>query len=88
MGESSGKHRKKYVDRPSRESKICLIHGPGNSSDECKILGDFGAKFSKGNPTKYRGNNPVTSIFLTGNRKIIPLLIMWWMKSYYMKHKK
>ena len=41
------------------ESKICIIHGPRHYSDECKVLGDFGAKYSKGKPTKDRRNNLV-----------------------------
>ena len=41
------------------ESKTCLIHGPRNNYDECKVLGDFGAKYAKGKPTKDRGNHPV-----------------------------
>ena len=44
MGESAGKRQKRYVDHPTDKSKIILIYGPGNSSDECKVLGDFGAK--------------------------------------------
>ena len=58
MGESAGKPRKRYVDCPSSESKICLIHGPGYCSDECKVMGDFGAKCTNGKPTKDCGNNP------------------------------
>ena len=44
MGESTNKRIKWYVDLLSGEFKICIIHGPGHSSDECKVLGDFGAK--------------------------------------------
>ena len=40
--------------------KNCLIHGPGNLSDEYKVLGDFGSKYYKISPTKYRGNVPAT----------------------------
>ena len=40
MIESSGKRRKRYVYHLKGRSKLtCLIHGPGNSSDECNILG-------------------------------------------------
>ena len=59
MGESSGKQRKRYVDLPSVESKIYLIHGPGYCSDECKVLGDFGDKYPNGKTTMDRGNHPV-----------------------------
>ena len=38
-GESAGKRRKRHVDSPTEKSKICLIHGPGHSSEECKVLG-------------------------------------------------
>ena len=39
---------KRYLDHPKDRSKLtCLIHGPGNSSDECNVLGDFGFKYSK-----------------------------------------
>ena len=37
----------------------CLIHAPGNFSDECKFLGDFGFKYVKIIPTKYRERDPV-----------------------------
>ena len=39
--------------------KTCLIHGPGHSSDECKVLGDFDHEYAKGKLTKDHGNNPV-----------------------------
>ena len=54
MGESAGKQRKRYVDYPSGESKICIINGPGNSSDIYKVLVDFGANYAKVKPTKDR----------------------------------
>ena len=59
MGESSGKRQKRYVYCSKIESKPCLIHGPGHFSDECKVLGEFGAKFAKGKPNKDHGNNPI-----------------------------
>ena len=59
MSERTGKHRKRYVDHPQGESKNCLIHFPGNSSDECKVMGDFGSKYVKSTPTKDRGNDTV-----------------------------
>ena len=61
MSESAVKHRKMYVDHPRDISKlICLIHGPGNSSDECKVLGDFGSRYSKSRPTKDHRHDPST----------------------------
>ena len=38
----------------------CLIHGPGNSSDECKVLGEFGSKYYKIRPNKDRRHEPAT----------------------------
>ena len=58
-GEISGKRRKKHVDSPTGKPKICLIHGPGHSSEECKVLGDFGTKYSKSRPTKGDGSSTV-----------------------------
>ena len=60
MSESSVKLRKTYVDNPKRMSKTCLIHISGYSSDEFKVLGDFGSKYVKISPTKDRRNDPVT----------------------------
>ena len=59
MNLSTGKRIKIYVDYPKGESKTCLIHGPRNSSDECKVLGDFGSKYVKSRPTKDHGNDPL-----------------------------
>ena len=36
-----------------------IIHNPGDSSEECKVLLDFGAKYAKGKTFKDRGNRPV-----------------------------
>ena len=50
-----GKHKKRYVNHPRDQSKLtCIISGPGNSSDECKVLGDFGSKYTKIRPNKER----------------------------------
>ena len=43
------------------ESKTCLTHEPGKSSDGCKVLGYFGTKYTKGKPTKDHENNPLLS---------------------------
>ena len=82
MGGSAGKRKKQYVDRPMGKSKTCLINGPRHSSDKCKVLGDFGAKNAKGNPTKDHGNHTTPRKKLT-----VPLLTMWWMKSYSINQK-
>ena len=56
--ESYGKQRKRYVYNPKDRSKpTCLVHVPGHSSEECKVLGDFGSNYAKGGPTKYRGQD-------------------------------
>ena len=61
-GESAGKCRKRHVDSPTGKSKSCIIHGPGHSSDVCKVLGDFGTKYANIRPTKDRRSNPVPRI--------------------------
>ena len=58
-GESAGKHQKRYVDFLKSESKTYLIHGPGNYSDKCKVLGEFGDKYTNSKPTKGNGNHPI-----------------------------
>ena len=58
-GESAGKRRKKYVDIPTGKSKKRIIHGSGHSSEECKVLGDFGTKYANSSPTKDCGSIPV-----------------------------
>ena len=55
--ESSDKRIKRYLDHPKYRYKLtCLIHGHGNSSDQCKVLVDFGSKYSKSRPTKDCGH--------------------------------
>ena len=47
MSEIAGKRRKMYLDHLNDRSKLtCLIHDPGHSSDECKVLGRFGNKYA------------------------------------------
>ena len=66
MSEISGKRGKQYVDHLRDRSKhTCLIYGLGNLSDECKVLGEFGSKYSKRSTTRNRG-----PIILFGGRKI------------------
>ena len=58
MLERDGKCREIYVDHPKDRSKpTYLIRGPGHSSYECKVLGDFGSNYAKIRPTKDRGHN-------------------------------
>ena len=58
-GKSAGKRRKRHVDILTGKSKICLIHDPGHSSEECKVLGDFGTKCAKSRPTKDCVSRPI-----------------------------
>ena len=88
MYESSDKRIKRYVHCLTSELKTCIIHVPEHSSDECKILVNFGTEYAKGNLTKDHGNHPVPKKILTGSWKKNPLSIIWWMRFYYIKHKK
>ena len=83
MNESAGNQRKRYVDNPKDISKpTCLINGTGNSSDECKVLGDFGSKYATITPTKDRGNDPeIRNKFNRQKEKKMLLLTMQWMKD-------
>ena len=44
---------------PTGKSKTCIIHGPGNYPEECKVLGDFGTKHANSSTTKDHRINPV-----------------------------
>ena len=64
MSESASKRRKIYVDHPKDISKPkCLMHGPGHSSDKCRVFGDFCSKYDIIRPTKYLGNNNANRFF-------------------------
>ena len=58
-GERAGKSIKQHIYSSTEKSKTCLIHGPGYSSEERKVLGDFGTKYANIRPTKDRGSSPV-----------------------------
>ena len=58
-GESAGKCRKRHVDSLEGESYTSPIHVPGNSSEECKVLGEFRTKYANSRPTKYFSRSPV-----------------------------
>ena len=59
--ESSDKRIKWYVDNQKGGSKLtCLIHDPGHSSYECKVVGDLGSKYSKSRCTQYCRHEPTT----------------------------
>ena len=61
MSEITGKRRNIYVDHPKIRSKItCLIHGPGNSSDDCQVFGEFVNKYDKYRPNKDCSHYPAT----------------------------
>ena len=53
--ESSGKRIKLYAYCLTRESKTCLIHSHMHTSNEYKVLGDFGTKYDIVKHTKYHG---------------------------------
>ena len=48
-----------YVDILTGKSKNCLVHGPGHSLEEFKVLGEFGTKYANIRPTKDRGSIPI-----------------------------
>ena len=60
MSQRFGKRRKRYSDHPSYRYKLTgLIHVPGNSSDKCKVLVEFGYKYSKkSGRLRTAGNSP------------------------------
>ena len=59
ISESVQKRRKRYAYHPKDRYKLtCLIHGPVHSSDEYKVLGDFGYKYCKIRSTKDRRKDP------------------------------
>ena len=61
MSESAVKSIKIYVYHPHYIYKhTFLIHGPGNSSYECKVLGYFSYKCFKIKPNKDRRNDTAT----------------------------
>ena len=61
MSESNGNPRKSYVYHPNYIfNHTCLTHSPGHSSDECKVLGDFGSKYSIIMHAEDRGHDPIT----------------------------
>ena len=51
--------QKKVFGYLDEKIKSCLLHGPGNYSDECNVLGNFGTKYVTSRPTKDRGSSPV-----------------------------
>ena len=67
---------------PNRKIKNCLIHGPGNYLEECKVLGDFRTKYANSRHTKDRGNSPVPRKKTNRQQKKTPPLTMQWMKLY------
>ena len=55
MSKSTGKLRKIHIYHPKDILQLtCTNYGPGNYSDECTALGDFGSNYSKVRPTKYQ----------------------------------
>ena len=58
-----------------------MIHGSVHSSDECKVLRNFGTKYAAAQPAKDRGSDPVPRKVFHKNKRTTLLLITWWMKS-------
>ena len=53
MDKRAVKCKQRCVDQISYLLQLtCLIHGPGHSSDEYKVLNYFGTKYSKVSPFK------------------------------------
>ena len=48
-------------DRPTRGKK-CLLHGPGNSTEECKVLMDYSTKYAVQRPHREEARS-------SGNKK-------------------
>ena len=70
------------IDNSKDISKlICIIHGPRHKSDECKVLGDFGSKYSK--IREDRGHDTTTNKKLAYIKRIMRLFRMQWMISSY-----
>ena len=84
MSESADKCRKSYVDHPNYRSKLtCLIHCIGNSSDECKVLGYFGSKYSKIRPLRTAGISLQIRRNLAYINRTMPWFSMQFMVSCY-----
>ena len=45
------------------------MHGPGYSSDKCKVLGDFDTKYAKVSPSKYHRQEPATNMNFGRNQE-------------------
>ena len=88
MIESSVKCRTIFVDRLLGESKNCLIHGPGILLMNARYWENFVLSIINIILIRTVVIIPYQEINLTYSIKIFLLLIMWWMKSYYMKIEK
>ena len=78
---SSGKCRKRCVYFLKSKSKIFRMHGPGDYSNEFKVLVGFGTKYAASQTTKYHEINPVLRKMLQKKKKATLLLTMLWMRS-------
>ena len=62
MGKHAGKHKKRWVYFPRDRSKFtCISNGPGNSSNECKVLNDIGNKYVKDRHFKDNIQDPTSN---------------------------
>ena len=84
---SDNKRRKKYLDCSNSASKVCMIHGARNSSDECKVLGKFVTKYAAPQPTKDCGSDTIPRERFQKNKRTKLLLTTWWMNSAWLNPK-
>ena len=71
MGKRSGNRKQGYVNCPHDQSKLtCLIHGPGHSSEQNKLLNYFATKYSKGRHFKKRRQDPTSDKKVWNNQEV------------------
>ena len=47
MGKHAGNIKQRHIDHPRyRSNLICIIHGNGHSSENYKVLNDFGTRYA------------------------------------------
>ena len=65
-----------------------MIHGAGHSSYECKVLGEFGTKYSAAQYNKDRGSDPIPRKGPRKNSKTTLFLKKIWMNFKRLNPKK
>ena len=59
MIKHTGKWKQTYIDHQIDQLKLtCIIHGPGNSPDEFKVLNNVSSKYTKVRPSKEHRHKP------------------------------